>query len=92
MPEPRRHALRIVVQHLGNPQRYRVVAYGDAAVYAPLEFTSRAATVNAVRHLGTEINAEVLPQDETVSSRIVFTADVHVTESQLRDAGLTRNA
>ena len=91
MPAPQRYALRIVVLHLGQPQRYRLVAYGDAAVYRPLEFSSRAATVNAVRHLGIEREADLLAERETVNTGIVFTADVDVTDSQLRAAGLTRN-
>jgi hypothetical protein len=91
MPEPRRYALRIVVQQLGEPERYRLIAYSDAAVYRPLEFTSRAAIVSALRHLVADADENLLPApEEAVRSRIVYTADVEVAELQLRDAGLTR--
>ena len=90
MHTPRRHALRIVVQQLGEPERYRLVAYSHTAVYRPLEFTSRAAVVSALRHLVADADENVLPaQEEAVHSRIVYSVDVEVAESQLRDAGLT---
>jgi hypothetical protein len=93
MPTPLRHALRIVVQNLGESQRYRLIAYSDAALYRPLEFTSRAATLSVLRHLVADIDEKVIAeQDEGVNPRIVFAADVNVTDSQLHSAGLTRQA
>lgn len=90
MPTPGRHALRIVVQQLGEPSRYRLIAYSDAAVYRPLEFASRAATLSAIRRLVADVNEDALPaQEGAASGRIVFTADVTVTESQLHNAGLS---
>ena len=91
MPAPPRHSLRIVVQYLGHPHGYRLIAYGDSALYRPLEFTSRADTLSVLRRLVGDIDESVLPSpDEAANSRIIFTADVTVTESQLQDAGLTR--
>jgi hypothetical protein len=81
-----------VIQHLGEPDRYRLIVYGDTAIYRPLEFTSREATLSALRHLVPGINENVLPaRDNAANSRIVFTADIDVAESQLQDAGLTRS-
>jgi hypothetical protein len=77
---------------LGEPDRYRLIAYGDAAIYRPLEFTSRAATLSALRHLITDIGEDALSApEEGGMSRIMFTADVNVTESQLHEAGLARH-
>jgi hypothetical protein len=81
-----------VIQHLGEPDRYRLIVYGDAAVYRPLEFTSREATLSALRHLVPGIDENVIPaQNKTVNSGIVFTAEIEVGESQLQGAGLTRS-
>ena len=92
MTRSQKQALRIVLQQLGKPDRYRLIAYSDAMVYRPLEFTSRDATLSALRHLVPEIKEDVLAaQDEAVNSGIDFTADVNVAESQLQDAGLSRH-
>lgn len=92
MPTPRRQALRIVVQYLGDPDRYRLIAYGDAAVYRPREFASRADILRALRHLVPGINKDAVPvHNKSVNSRIIFTADVEVLQSQLHEAGLSQH-
>lgn len=77
-----------MVQYLGESQRYRLIAYSDAAVYRPLEFTSRAAAVSALRHLVANIDENAFFRQDR-ASRIIFAADIDVDERQLRDAGLS---
>lgn len=85
------HSLRIVVQYIHAPQGsfYRLVAYGDSAAYRPVELASRAQLVKTLRQLVTDLDESEWPEHENLrETRIIFSADVTVDESQLRLAGL----
>jgi hypothetical protein len=57
-----------------------------------VEFASRADTLRALRQLVPGINEDAVPvQNKSVNSRIIFTADVEVSESQLHEAGLSQH-
>ena len=91
MPRSGKQALRIVVQYLGEPERYRLIAYGDEAVYRPLELTSRAAMLKALGCLIDDIDEKMVQAEDESGNRIVFTTDISVTDSQLQAAGLSRH-
>ncbi len=90
VPPGAKQVLRIVVQFLPEHCVYRLIAYADAEVYRPLEFRSHAAVTGFLRRLGRDIDEGVPPGEASAGSQIVFSADVELTESQLKDAGLTR--
>ncbi len=91
MPGQGMHSLRIVVQHLLEAHRscYRVVAYGDRSVYAPLEFASQADVVHALSPILPYLDQTALASSNGADySRIILTADVLVDDAQLQQAGL----
>lgn len=89
MPRSGKQTLRIVVQYLGEPERYRLIAYGDDAVYRPLELTSRAAMLKALGFLIDDIDEKMVQAEDKAGNRIVFTMDISVADSQLQAAGLS---
>jgi hypothetical protein len=93
MPPSRRYPLRIVVQHLDEPNSYRLVAYGDAVVYRPVEFASRADLVKTLHHIVPDLDESVWPSHDNLSeTRIIFTAEVTIDDAQLQLAGLKTRA
>lgn len=89
------HSLRIVVQYVHAPQGsfYRLVAYGDSAAYRPVEFASRSELLKTLSQLVADLDESEWPGHENLNeTRIIFSADATVDESQLRHAGLMPGA
>ncbi len=87
-----KRSLRLVVQRRleAHALCYRLVAYGDGAVYRPLDFPSPAEVIKSLRPLLPNLQeGELASIHDSPHTQIVFTADIVADDEQLRRVGLT---
>jgi hypothetical protein len=88
MSATRRHSLRVVVQpiHAGSRDSYRLVAYGDDALYPAVEFPSLEQVEKALRSVAPELEGSTFSgRDDACEASIVFAEAIDRTNMVARD-------
>lgn len=84
-----RRSLHLLVQQVQTPAgyAYRLIAYGGGDSYFAPEFQTPAAVLSRLRDAAPDLEVSSMVTDASTTS-IIFSAEVHLTETQRTRLGL----